>query len=153
MSIQPQNRTHSASLSTLSRLFDGVCQLLAQPAARASDVARQLGTVVREPEGPLPIVVQPTDPRFREAIVVRRYGTELAEFAMLQSPASPGLSLHTLQAELGEFTELPLVDAGREKELLFRRQQGDICYVVIAQILAKGTTQAQVRSLTIRLSS
>ena len=141
------------ALATLPQLFDGVCQILAQPAARARDVARQLGTVVREPEGPLPIAVQPTDPRFREATVVRRYGTELAEFVMLQSSAAPGLSLHTLQAELGDFTELPLVDAGRDQEVLFRRQHGDICYVVIAQIGARGTPQAHVRSVTIRLSS
>ena len=84
-----------------------VCALLAKSPLTVQEVAADLGTLIEDQGGSLPLIVRPRDPSYSTAMVTRQFGTQRAAGVVLRVADTAELSVHSLSAEFGAYTLLP----------------------------------------------
>lgn len=94
-------------------------QLSTDPRPLAAEIALSIGTIVDDSDGDLPITVQPSDTTFRTGQIVRQVGTAYTAHVKLVVAESPPLPIAMLQAEFGDYTEIPQRDLDRAPRIIF----------------------------------
>jgi hypothetical protein len=108
--VNPVEAKQTQKTTMIIETLQKLCQVLSTAPLTAQETANSLGTIVEDMGKDLPLIFRPSDPSFREATIVRQVGTnEPAHVEMVL--AKPGtLSVETLKAAFGNYSELPLQD-------------------------------------------
>lgn len=102
-------------IETLQQL----CVVLSRPSVTVQDVSASLGKNIEDHGGNLPLIVQPFDPFFEEAVVVRKYGTQEPAHVRLKIAESMRLSVQELKNSFGEYRELRKQDWDSPVSVIF----------------------------------
>ena len=132
-----------------------VCRLLTtQPSLTATEFANRLGTILTDQGGDLPIVVQPNDPAFQGAKIIRQVGTNRPANIRLVLADPSNLSVSMLQANLGNYSELPDQDLDQDPAVIFYvklpAMQSSCAVIADIQPGKQGIADGIVTRLTIR---
>lgn len=83
-----------------------ICVLLAKSPLTVQEVAANLGTLIEDQGGNLPLIVRPGDGSFVQGMVTRQYGTQRPATVILTVSETAELKVSTLSAIFGEYTLL-----------------------------------------------
>ncbi len=117
--VNPVEAKQTQKTTMIIETLQKLCQVLSTAPLTAQETANSLGTIVEDMGKDLPVIFRPSDPSFREARIVRQVGTnEPAHVEMVL--AKPGtLSVETLKAAFGNYSELPLQDLDDSDRIIF----------------------------------
>ena len=87
--------------------IEDICALLARPSVTVQQVASELGALVEDQGGNLPLVVRPRNRSLVQAVVTRQYGTQRPAGVILTLSKTAELKVSALCAHFGEYTLLP----------------------------------------------
>jgi len=84
-----------------------ICALLTNSSLTVQDVAANLGTLVEDQGGNLPLIIRPRDASFVQGMVTRQFGTQRPAGVILTVTETAELRVKALRATFGEYTLLP----------------------------------------------
>ncbi len=84
-----------------------ICSLLAGSPLTVQDVASNLGMLIEDQGGNLPLIVRPRDASFVQGMVTRQFGTQRPAGVTLTVAETAELKVKALRATFGEYTLLP----------------------------------------------
>ncbi len=111
----PEQNKETAMIETLWE----ICQVLSTAPLSAQEVAQRLGKILQNPDGNAPIIIQPNNVSFKEAMIVREMDTNepaSVEFTL----SKPGeLSLSALRDRFGNYSITPKIHFNSPIKVLF----------------------------------
>ncbi len=83
-----------------------ICVLLANSSLTVQDIAANLGTLIEDQGGNLPLIVRPRDASFVQGMVTRQFGTQRPANIILTISETAELRVSALAAIFGKYTLL-----------------------------------------------
>ena len=103
----------------MSETLQKLCRILSSAPLTAQEAATSLGTIVEDKGKDSPLLVRPSDPSLREAVVVRQLGTEEPAYVELVLAEPGSLSVKTLSAAFGNYSVPPKLHWNSPTKLIF----------------------------------
>jgi hypothetical protein len=137
-------------IETLQKL----CNVLSQSPLTAPQAATSIGKIIEDPGKDSALLVQPSHPGFKAALVVRQAGTNEPAHVELTLAEPSTLSLKTLTAAFGKSSKLPNLHVNSSKRLIFEVDLPNTSHTcaVIANVMPgkNGSEDSMVTAVTIR---
>lgn len=148
--IQTKSNQPRKMIETLQKL----CNVLSQSPLTAPQAATSIGKIIEDPGKDLALRVQPSNPGFKAALIVRQAGTNDPAHVELTLAEPSTLSLKALRDAFGKSSKLPNLHVNSSKRLIFEVDLPNTSHTcaVIANVMPgkNGTEDSMVTAVIIR---
>ncbi|MFO7679170.1 MAG: hypothetical protein R6X34_03890 [Chloroflexota bacterium] len=101
------------------KTIQNLCTFLAETAVTVQSVSAHLGELITDQGGNLPLIVQPSDPAFVTAEIVRQFDTQNPAHVELKVADTATLSVADLTKAFGAYRQVPQMRPSKPTRIQF----------------------------------